>query len=209
MKVYSNQFDATINFNGHTSQVDLDASQGSNMFKSEVAQDIYGGPKEFNGLYFHFHAGSEHTVDGVRMDLEMHTVHQAPVAKNEIEFAAMGIMFSVNNYTAKNLTWGEKMAIDSFFDGLKWDDETGSVQADMVLYGNLMTMVDMKNRWIYKGSVTTPPCARFVYWNVLSTIYPVSEITLQKFKSKQLNQGENGLLDAHGNYREIQQENDH
>jgi carbonic anhydrase len=107
------------------------------MFKSQIAQDIYGGPKEYNGLQFHFHSGSEHTVDGERMDLEMHTVHQATEAKNGIEFAAMGIMFSVNNHTA-NLTWSERIVIDSFFDGLKWDDTTGSVEVDMVLYGNLM-----------------------------------------------------------------------
>ena len=116
----------------------------------------------------------------------MHTVHQAPEEKNGIEYAAMGIMFSVDKFTA-NLTWSERAVIDSFFDGLKWDDTTGSVEVDMVLYGNLMQMVDMGKRWVYKGSVTTPPCARFVYWNVLSTIYPVSEETVQKFLSKQLN----------------------
>jgi carbonic anhydrase len=45
---------------------------------------------------------------------------------------------------------------------------------DMVTYGDLMQMVDSNNRWVYKGSVTTPPCGRFVYWNVLSTVYPIS-----------------------------------
>lgn len=36
-----------------------------------------------------------------------------------------------------------------------------------------MEMVDSKNRWIYLGSVTTPPWAKDVYWNVLRTIYPI------------------------------------
>lgn len=70
--------------------------------------------------------------------------------------------------------------MDTFFDSLKWNDLTvdangdHKVLVDMVNYGALMEMVDSENRWIYKGSVTTPPCGRFVYWNVLSTIYPIS-----------------------------------
>jgi hypothetical protein len=36
-----------------------------------------------------------------------------------------------------------------------------------------MMMVDTRNRWVYKGSVTTPPCATMVYWNVLTTVYPI------------------------------------
>lgn len=72
-----------------------------------------------------------------------------------------------------------------------------------------MEMVDSNNRWVYKGSVTTPTCATFVYWNVLSTIYPVSQKHLDLFKA-QLNSGadssvytEKGLAE-YGNWREIQ-----
>ena len=74
--------------------------------------------------------------------------------------------------------------------------------ADMIVYGDLMKLVDSQNRWVYKGSVTTPPCGRFVYWNVLSTIYPINKRHLAQFK-KQLNLGENGKLDERGNFREI------
>ena len=47
IKSYSNQFDTQVNFNGHTSQVDL---TGTNMFKSSIAKDNFGGPSEFKGL---------------------------------------------------------------------------------------------------------------------------------------------------------------
>jgi carbonic anhydrase len=72
----------------------------------------------------------------------------------------------------------------------------------MIIYGDLMKLVDSQNRWIYKGSVTTPPCGRFVYWNVLSTVYPISKKHMAQFK-EQLNLGEDGNLDQRGNYREI------
>lgn len=115
----------------------------------------------------------------------MHTVHLPEEPENDFMAAAVGIMFSVEDYTA-DLSTTQKAVIDAFFDGLSWD-ETGEVVADMILYGDLMEMVDSNNRWIYKGSVTTPPCATFVYWNVLSTIYPVSSKHLNLFKSMQLN----------------------
>lgn len=63
-----------------------------------------------------------------------------------------------------------------------------------------MMMVDMNNRWIYKGSVTTPPCKQNVYWNVLRTVYPIKQKHLDQFK----NQLKRDNLDVIGNYRLIQ-----
>lgn len=62
--------------------------------------------------------------------------------------------------------------IDKFFDQMQWNLETDPSVA-LVSYGELMNMVNSKRRWIYKGSVTTPPCAQSVFWNVLSTVYPI------------------------------------
>ena len=111
-------------------------------------------------------------------------------------------MFSVDDFN-KNVTDAEALIIDSFFQSLRWDDLTSNPEVDLVTYGALMEMVDTNNRWVYKGSVTTPVCATFVYWNVLSTIYPVKAKHLQQFQ-EQLNRGENGRLDEFGNWREIQ-----
>ena len=69
---------------------------------------------------FHFHTGSEHTVDGVRHDLEMHTVHFPKVAEGGVIAAAMGIFFSVDKHNAK-LTEAEVAIIDGFFDSLHFD----------------------------------------------------------------------------------------
>jgi len=147
----------------------------------------------------------------------MHTVHLANdgrAAGEEFFAAAVGIVFSTDKYTA-DLTPAQQQVIDAFFDGLKWSNDAvpdgdgkSAWDVDMVLYGNLMEMVDSNNRWVYAGSVTTPPCARFVYWNVLSTIYPVSKKHLDQFKA-QLAPLEGGNLADYGNYREICTEDDH
>lgn len=77
----------------------------------------------------------------------------------------------------------------------------------MVKYGDLMNIVDTENRWVYKGSVTTPPCAEIVYWNVVRKIYPVKQKHLDLFK-KQLQRGNNLLtgydLEKLGNWRVTQ-----
>jgi len=96
----------------------------------------------------------------------------------------MGLMFSVNDYTREMEGW-ETEILDNFFESMKWDDTTTQPKyVDMVSYGDLMTMVDMNNRWTYRGSVTTPPCAQNVYWNVLRTVYPVKQEQLDNFKKQ-------------------------
>ena len=78
--------------------------------------------------------------------------------------------------------WEQKI-LDNFFDSLKWDSSGDIQKVEEVPYGDLMMMVDMDNRWTYKGSVTTPPCAQNVYWNVLQTVYPIRQSDLNNFKS--------------------------
>ena len=62
-------------------------------------------------------------------------------------------------------------------------------------------MVDMKDRWVYKGSVTTPPCATYVYWNVVKGVYPLKQKHLDKFIN-QMKLNPDGLAST-GNWREI------
>jgi len=72
--------------------------------------------------------------------------------------AALGIMFSVKSYTAQ-LTAAERMVIDNFFDTLQWEKDGKPVISNLIAYGDLINIIDFNNRWVYQGSVTTPPCA--------------------------------------------------
>lgn len=102
-KTYSNQKgQVKVQWkDGKTTYVAL--NDGPNQFTSNIASSVFGATKSFSGLQFHFHAGSEHTVDGKRHDLEVHTVHVPSSGKglNGFDYAAVGVMFSVNDYTAK------------------------------------------------------------------------------------------------------------
>ena len=51
----------------------------TNLYTSQLAEKVFGTGTDWAGAQFHLHAGSEHTINGERYDLEMHTVHYPPV----------------------------------------------------------------------------------------------------------------------------------
>lgn len=88
--------------NGHTSIVQVDSKM--QYFYSDLSRNVYGGDKLFKGVQFHFHAGSEHTVDNRRYDMEMHTVHTPSKLRRGIKYAAVGMLFSLDNYSIENVS---------------------------------------------------------------------------------------------------------
>ena len=118
-KMYSDQTNVPVHWDGHTSKTTLtNPGEDIQTFSSMFSANYLMAPQKYNGVQFHFHTGSEHTVDGKRHDLEMHTVH-VPIdgAKNGVRYAALGIMFSVNDHTAE-ATDAQKTLINEFFDTL-------------------------------------------------------------------------------------------
>lgn len=83
----------------------------------------------------------------------MQTLHspEADAAANNITAAAIGVLFSVDDYTA-DLTEAEVEIIDTFFQSLQWTITDADPEVDLISYGNLMELLDMNNRWIYQGS---------------------------------------------------------
>ena len=89
----------------------------SNLYATDVNGDLYG----YTAAQFHFHAPSEHYLEGQQYDLEMHIVH---TLKDEFKApqrnkAVLGIMFQINNdvsqpffetYTFNDLATANKTA---------------------------------------------------------------------------------------------------
>ena len=67
-------------------------------------------------------------------------------------------------------------------------------------YGELINSLNASNRFVYKGSVTTPPCATFVYWNVFAKVMPIKLKHLKIFK-KIIATKSPDILTSAGNYR--------
>ena len=71
--------------------------------------------------------------------------------------------------------------MESFFQSLAWGYTRGVLGVDLVPFGQLMMILNLRERWIYQGSETIPPCQTGVYWNVLTSVYPISQKVYDDF----------------------------
>ena len=130
--------------NGHTIQVNY--APGSSL--------TFDG-KTYALLQFHFHAPSEHEIDGSQTPLEMHLVHQAA----DGEFAVLGVMIVEG---PGNAAFQKVLNQMPHQEGLP--STTGTINA-------LALLPDNFEHYAYDGSFTTPPCTEGVKWRVLH--YPI------------------------------------
>jgi carbonic anhydrase len=145
--------------NGHTLQV---LNNGTNSVS-------YNG-KKYDFKQFHYHYHSEHKLDGVASEMEVHLVHQEPTS------GALLVVGFFMTSGANNL----------FFDSIlnNWPSEkekevTTTTSIDM----NTILPTDRKY-YTYIGSLTTPPCSQGVSFFLFKQKMEVSSTQLDKFKAK-------------------------
>ena len=137
--------------NGHTVQVNYDA--GSYIELDNVRYDV---------VQFHYHASSEHTIDGESFPAELHIVHKSA----DGNLAVVGILLKEGT---------ENVAYQPFISNLpaeKTDPKDAGVKIDAI---DLLPSVQTTFR--YSGSLTTPPCTEGVNWLLMTT--PV-ELSMQQ-----------------------------
>jgi carbonic anhydrase len=143
--------------NGHTVQVSY--PEGSH---------LQVGNKAFRLLQFHFHAPSEHTIEGVSYPMEIHFVHQA----DDGELSVIGVMVAKG---AENLALGE------FWDDLpKSESNVRSVKNEVI---NARDLIPLESGFYrYMGSLTTPPCSEGVNWYVMKQPILASAEQIETFR---------------------------
>lgn len=162
-----------------------------NWFESSEAAKYDGAT---DGKYWakqlHFHWESEHKIDGEYKDFEMHIVHQGKDSPDADDgdfplgkLGVMGVMFDTKKYD-KGVSNATIAAIDKFFDNLMYEkiDSGKTIIADEIALGELMAALNLNDRFIYHGSLTTPPCYENLFFNVLSTVYPMKQYHLDYYK---------------------------
>jgi len=148
-KTYKNVTSPVIKspYNDSTNQIQVDSQ--THGFTSTYGTKLTA-PATFNANQFHWHSGSEHTVDDVRMDFEMHTVHFPGAAENGYIAAALGVMFDRENWDRANVTDTQITAIDAFFDSIfqGMNTSTLALAPTEVKYGDLLQAIDTSRRWV-------------------------------------------------------------
>jgi carbonic anhydrase len=131
--------------NGQTVQADVD--KGSTV-------EIDG--TTWTLLQFHFHAPSEHSLDGLHYPMEMHLVHAGPDGKPGLVVGVFLVQGGNNPAFTPLLSDLPKEK------GARKDDPSVTVDLAKLLPENRTYLA-------YDGSLTTPPCTEGIRWYVLQT----------------------------------------
>ena len=138
--------------NGHTVQINYPA--GSIL--------TFNG-KDYELKQFHFHAPSEHTVNGTPYPAEVHLVHKTP----DGAISVIGILIKEG---------AENAFIKSFIAAIpKEADKT--VKFDVNIDINQI-LPKSKAYYNYSGSLTTPPCTEAVNWIVMKEVIEINKVQL-------------------------------
>ena len=145
--------------NGHTVQMAYDA--GSSL-------GLVGGKETWTLAQFHFHAPSEHTLDGASYPLEMHLVHLDATGKPAV---VVGVFIRAGK---------ENAAFAAAFRHLPAHDGEEVAPAGETIDAGALLPAD-KSFFTYEGSLTTPPCTEGVTWYVLKTPVEMSRAQIAAF----------------------------
>ncbi len=118
-------------------------------------------------VQFHFHAPSEHTVDGKQYDAELHLVHKNILG----QLVVIGVLLSQSD-----------MAGSGVFDDIVTTAPMlpGTGSRDGLSLNATSLLPEDLSYFTYTGSLTTPPCTEGVRWFVMETPVPVSEFVIQQ-----------------------------
>lgn len=121
--------------------------------------------KEYELLQFHFHALSEHTIDGDHYPIEVHFVHQYA----DTDYAVLGIMYEVGE---------ENQLLTDYLN--YFPASKGEYTSDKSIDLSKLYPTDL-GYYYYSGSLTTPPCSEVVSWYVLKKPLQASKEQIDKF----------------------------
>ena len=144
-------------YNGHT--IEEEEETGSHI---QIKEEI------FELKQFHFHAPSEHTINGKHADMEMHLVHKA----NNGTVVVVAVMINRGD---------ENRSFTSIWENLP-TSENADVQVTRTVDATDL-LPSGHTYYQYRGSFTTPPCAEGVIWYVLTAPIELSHRQIDEFKS--------------------------
>lgn len=159
-----------------------------------------GQTETFTPAQFHFHAPSEHTVDGAFYDLEVHFVHLGDTGANPT-FSVVGVFFDIEEGGDE-----ENPFVKSVLDALNTGDAVDAADRKNNAVKEFFNTVEFGEYWSYPGSFTTPPCTEGVRWNVVRDVQPINAAQLEEFTRYWA--GDNAFAGGKGNNREVQAIND-
>ncbi|KAG9296814.1 hypothetical protein G9A89_002211 [Geosiphon pyriformis] len=145
---------------------------------------------------FHFHTPSEHRVDNIHSDAEVHFVFKTS-SSSELKIAVVGFFLQAAEE-------GSDYISSLFANGLPGPNIGDEVQVQGINIGQFFKdSNNLKEAYQYDGSLTTPPCSEGLKWHVNPQIYPISLPNYHDlrrnigFSARTLNRREDNAGEAH------------
>ena len=135
--------------NGHTIQIN-----------AETGETLTVGDKLYALLQFHFHAPSEHTVNGEHYPMELHFVHKA----HDGALAVLGVLLEEG---------ATNPGIAPLWSQLSAAPNATTIRMPTDFAENIFPDVGT-GFYHYNGSLTTPPCSEGVEWYIRKTTTTLS-----------------------------------
>ncbi|XP_026427834.1 alpha carbonic anhydrase 1, chloroplastic-like isoform X1 [Papaver somniferum] len=124
------------------------------------------GGKQYKLIQTHWHSPSEHTIDGIRYDVEQHMVHQS--ADGCFSVIAILYRFGIPDPLLNQL--------EGHLKKLRSEAEIGHPGSRFPV--ELIRAADLESTntyFRYIGSLTTPPCTEKVTWTILEKVREMSK----------------------------------
>jgi len=156
----SNEVPLDVVNNGHT--IKFNCIEGGTLTVND---------EKFTLLQFHYHAPSEHTLNGKNKPVEIHFVH----ADEDGNLAVVGVM--LESGSKANETYEHICNRLPAYPG----DQITNTQITFSPYDLLP---ENKSYFNYSGSLTTPPCSEGVRWFVLTDPISLSSAQVKEFTDR-------------------------
>ncbi|KAG2812330.1 hypothetical protein JG687_00010939 [Phytophthora cactorum] len=167
---------------------DFNLTQSDESFKGAVVDgscSVSANNSAYALTQFHFHAPSEHTLDGKALDGEAHFVHSN---SDGSALLVVGLFFQVGDFETD--PW-----MVPVLDGMDAVTPENWQKLNLASYAALVnTKADADRVYNYPGSLTTPACDEIVDWWVIPTPVQLSSKDLARLQTnlKKLHVTDNG-----------------
>ncbi|CAL5387429.1 unnamed protein product [Camellia sinensis] len=129
--------------------------------------------KNYSLLQMHWHSPSEHKVNGVTFDVELHLVHMA----SDGSLAVIAILYKIGDadpIIAKIQSKLAELAKEVF---------TNQDQIAVGTYDTWKLRRNTRKYYRYVGSLTTPPCTENVIWHIFGKERSISKEQIEALKA--------------------------
>uniref|UniRef100_A0A5B7B4Z0 Carbonic anhydrase n=1 Tax=Davidia involucrata TaxID=16924 RepID=A0A5B7B4Z0_DAVIN len=133
--------------------------------------------KKYKFKQMHWHSPSEHLINGVQYEAELHLVH----ASDDGNLVVVGILYKDGN--ADPILTKIQNKLDELAKEHSTSDEGAHIPVGIFDLKQIPQSTRSRKHYRYLGSLTTPPCSENVIWHVLGRVRTISKEQVKAIKA--------------------------